>query len=377
MTGPSTHLAHIEDLPYLEGKNGLSRTITYFNGLLKTLAGHSASKVNISVKFDGSPAIFFGRDAKGQFFVATKGILAKEPKLNYSVQDIRKNHPDPELQRIMETALTHLAHIIPKGDKTVWQGDYLYASADLKIQDIDGEELLTFTPNTITYAVPQQSHLGKMIRMSAMGIVVHTSYKDLSMTGKKFAPKLTFGSSLSVWVTTPEFQDVSGSATLTKGESEIVDNMVAKLSSLQTAIGPSLIELVTSSQLSGAILKWTNKMVRAGKDISQFSHADWKKAMLDNLEAELKQSKLGLERLSRLRKSPDLNKLLQFQNITVLVKKIFLKKLDSSTGLAKTFIQDKEGFKVTTPEGYVAIDHTGRAIKLVDRLNFSRLNFEN
>jgi hypothetical protein len=56
------------------------------------------------------------------------------------------------------------------------------------------------------------------------------------------------------------------------------------------------------------------------------------------------------------------------------VKGVFLKKLRKVNSVG-TFLETPEGFKVTSPEGFVAVDKMGSAVKLVDRLEFSRANF--
>ena len=65
-----------------------------------------------------------------------------------------------------------------------------------------------------------------------------------------------------------------------------------------------------------------------------------------------------------------------FQNLLVDAKMLIVKKLNSVKGLTDTFIKTSNGFKVTNPEGYVAIDRvSGGAVKLVDRMEFSFNNF--
>jgi len=58
----------------------------------------------------------------------------------------------------------------------------------------------------------------------------------------------------------------------------------------------------------------------------------------------------------------------------ITAKNILVKKLDK-VGQIGTFFQTDDGYQVTSPEGYVAVDRIGNAVKLVDRLTFSRRNF--
>jgi hypothetical protein len=72
----------------------------------------------------------------------------------------------------------------------------------------------------------------------------------------------------------------------------------------------------------------------------------------------------------------NLTQIITFQNLLVDAKMQIVKKLNSVKGLTDTFIKTSNGFKVTNPEGYVAIDRiSGGAVKLVDRMEFSFNNF--
>ena len=72
----------------------------------------------------------------------------------------------------------------------------------------------------------------------------------------------------------------------------------------------------------------------------------------------------------------NLTLVLTFHNLLVDAKMQIVKKLNSIKGLTDTFIKTDNGFKVTNPEGYVAIDRvSGGAVKLVDRMEFSFNNF--
>ena len=72
----------------------------------------------------------------------------------------------------------------------------------------------------------------------------------------------------------------------------------------------------------------------------------------------------------------NLTMVLTFQNLLIDAKMQIVKKLNSVKGLTDTFIRTSNGYKVTNPEGYVAIDRvSGGAVKLVDRMEFSFNNF--
>src|SRR6056300_1594433 len=156
----NVHLEHLEDDIINRGSEGGVNAINFLKSVRDMLAGSSRAKVNMTVKWDGAPAIICGINPEnGKFFVGTKAVFNKTPKVNYTTGDIRRNHSG-ELANKLTIALRELSRL---GIQDVLQGDFLFSKSDLKIVKIDGENMITFTPNTITYAVPVDSSLGKRI----------------------------------------------------------------------------------------------------------------------------------------------------------------------------------------------------------------------
>ena len=187
----NTHLEHLEDDIINRGSAGGVNAINFLKSVRDMLAGHSGAKINTTVKWDGAPAIICGVNPEnGQFFVGTKSIFNKTPKINYTTADIRRNHS---------------GHLLFTNDK--------------KSASIDGEKMITFTPNTITYAVQSNSNIGKKIARAKMGIVFHTMYtgKDMKSLSASFGNVRGSGNS-RVWVASAEYKDDSGSITFTKSE---------------------------------------------------------------------------------------------------------------------------------------------------------------
>ena len=72
----------------------------------------------------------------------------------------------------------------------------------------------------------------------------------------------------------------------------------------------------------------------------------------------------------------DIHKFYILYLLVIDMKLVLMNKLQRLSMLTDTFIENEDGtFSVTEPEGYVAVDHDGSAVKIVDRLEFSRLNF--
>ena len=177
--GQNTHLEHLEDSIIDRGSKGGKDAVMFLKSIKKMLTGNVGGRLNVTVKWDGAPAVFCGINPEnGKFFVGTKSIFNKTPKINYSTGDIRKNHSG-ELANKLTVCLRELSKI---GIKGILQGDLLFTKGDVKSQSIDEREYLTFTPNTITYAVDKDSAIGKRIARARLGIVFHTSYSGSKMS---------------------------------------------------------------------------------------------------------------------------------------------------------------------------------------------------
>jgi hypothetical protein len=184
------HLEHLEDELFNRGEAGVREAIAFLKSLTDMLKGNSKSPVDVTVKWDGAPAIFTGINPEnGKFFVATKSLFNKTPKINYTNADIDSNHSGGLADKL-KVALANLKGL---GITGVLQGDMLYTAGDISSQTIDGESMVTFTPNTITYAVPSGSDLSSKITGSQMGIVFHTTYSGDTIENLK----ASFGADVS------------------------------------------------------------------------------------------------------------------------------------------------------------------------------------
>ncbi len=177
------HMEHIEDLIFNEGVDGTRQAIFFLRDLRDMLSGHSKTSMKVTVKFDGAPALFAGIDPEdGKFFIAKKGLFNKEPKLYKSQKEI-SNDLSGDLKDKFSIAFKELSKLGIR--KNVYQGDLLFTKKDLSKSTIDGEKYLTFHPNTIVYAVPEKSDLGKKISKAEIGIAWHTVYQGRSIQDLK------------------------------------------------------------------------------------------------------------------------------------------------------------------------------------------------
>ena len=393
--GKNLHLEHLEDEILNFGVDGGRAALNFLRSLRDMLAGGARSSVNMTVKWDGAPAIFAGVEPEtGDFFVAKKSVFNVNPKL-YKTEAEIDDDLSGALNSKFKIALKEFSKLDIKG---VLQGDLMYTD-DLETQTIDGVKYITFQPNTIVYAVPVNSDLGKTILRSKVGIVWHTTY-----TGKKLQDmKASFGADISklnkvssVWMDDATYKDVSGKATFTEKETETITKVLSDVGkTFQKINGPKLraflkLQDSMTGTLAGASLKtYNNSKVRAGEKITNpAAHAKgYEKWVSDTIQKQIDKAKSekGKDKYRNIqqeyvrevkRHTVNLVQVITFQNLLVDAKMQIVKKLNSVKGLTDTFIRTPNGYKVTNPEGYVAIDRvSGGAVKLVDRLEFSFNNF--
>jgi len=382
----NTHMTHIEDKVLYGGVNGTRQAILALRSLRDMVAG--VKDGNVSVKWDGAPAVFAGTDPRdGKFFVAKKGIFNKSPKVYKTDSDI-DNDTSGDLNLKLKAALKYLPKI---GIKGVIQGDFLFGPGDLKTKKIKGKTYLTFHPNTIMYAIPSGTEAAKKAKSAKIGIVWHTTY-----TGKDFeSMKASYGVNISnfksgdVWSQDAMLRDMTN-FTMSKKDTEEVNAHLSNCGRIFNKIsGSTLRQLENDRKIAETIETFNNTFVRKGevigntkahvekliryiqqkfqKEIDKRKTEKGKAVQQKKLNEFLKffspQNKISLEMMFELQKSIVLAKL-KIINI--------LNRLNST----QTFLKTSDGYKVTGQEGYVAIDKLGGdAVKIVDRMEFSYANF--
>jgi hypothetical protein len=383
-----THLEHIEDIIITDGFDGGKAVIDYFRGLLVTLQGTSADSVKVSVKWDGAPAIVCGTHPEtGKFFVATKSAFAQNAKVNYTKNDVAKNHGTEELGQRLLKCLVHLKKLNIQG---VVQGDLLFVDDSIETKNFNNVPHITFTPNTITYAVPEDSDLGKQINAAKVGIIFHTTYNGdtlADMTASGGADTETYAQSPDVFFDNATYKDVSGSAKFTANETQKFMSSIEKLEKLLNNVPRNLSNLLGANKdFIPFFQMYINAMVRQGQlptNVNQFLQG-FEKFYITRMQdqiAGLKAQKALALRQDKIKGMPQfmtsirqpLQAMLTFYKSVQLLKDFILKKMNQAMTIG-SFAQTDSGLEVTDPEGFVAVDKTGSAVKLVDRLGFSRRN---
>jgi len=391
--GPNKHLTHLEELILTNGKEGATRAIQYLQALTEVLDSGTPKAVNTTVKYDGAPAVIVGVDPNGNFFVGSKSVFAKVPKMNYSINDIKQNHS--HAPGLVDKLIQTFVHFKGVNFNSTYQGDFLFDDEIKELNTIDGEEHVIFKPNTIVYAVPANSEEGQKIVKAKVGVVFHTEY-DVNLdeqgvprfTTKKFGVDVTnINPGPDVYVKDAYFESDAGYVTLTDEETNLVTSYI---NSANQALSNIDFDAASEKMLSN-INTYINTEIRGGdflgdSAVSFQKFVEWFTGRIDKQISTLK-SDAGIARASAAKDRllslvdtarEDILNIFEFQKTVKQAKDIFIQKYNNMMqGVSmKHYLFEPNGdLVVTEPEGYVAIDATGNAVKFVDRLEFSRANF--
>lgn len=335
-----------------------------------------------------SPALFCGTNPEnGRFFVGTKGVFAKNAKLNYTPEDIDRHYPNSGLNSKLKIALRELSKL---GIEGVLQGDMLYTTEDLQKKTINGKQYIIFQPNTIVYAVPIEN--SEKILASKIGIVFHTSYSGPTMEDMKasFTVNLSRMKKTSdVYYTDAEYKDTSGTINFNSEETKEITKVLSDAGKLFRKIDSQVLNsIVENSNYNLVIKTYNNTKVRSGEKITNTTlHTkgliNYTTERMQKEVDKVKQEKTKAVKRQAMDSTLDfmnsnfqqLKMIFDMQNLLVDAKEMIIRKLEKAKGVMDTFVQTENGYRVTQPEGFVAIDKIGNAVKLVDRLEFSRANF--
>jgi len=389
----NTHLEHLEDEIINNGTKGAKTSIEFLKSIKKMLQGGKGGS-SVSVKWDGAPAVFCGINPEnGKFFVGTKSIFNATPKINYTNADIKRNHGGALADKLI-IALKHLPKL---GIKGILQGDLLFTSSDKKTAVVDGQKSIVFTPNTITYAVPVVksgffgSSLYDNIKKAQIGIIFHTSYSGKTMKGLS----ASFGASVSGLKKNKSifFDDAmykqSADPGFSNAEETAFDNIIRMAEGSAYKAGAFIDKIKKDKgplSLGIQLKTFFNTYIRQGTKIEGTSRLvnNFEVYFRDRIKKEVASKKTAAAKqkyeeilevgMKILRPNKEG---LYFAIATYITmqsaKAVLLRKLNTIQSIG-SFLRTKSGYKVTNPEGYVAIKGSG-AVKLVDRLEFSQANF--
>jgi len=366
-----THLEHAEDHVINAGSAGYKHAVNTLNAVHKTLTGQRGG-ASVTEKYDGSPSIVFGHHPQtGKFFVASKSAFNKTPKINYTPEDIEKNHGHaPGLVHHLKNALEHLPKVTPS--KGVFQGDIMHSKESVK----KSAGKVNFTPNTLTYhAGADQSD---KIKNSKIGIAVHTGYegKDINSMKANYTPDL------SGFKHHPDVHQIDVGIDKEKAKASYTPKMQAKFqnhmdqaAAVSKTIKPSDYKKIEPH--TEHIKTYVNKTVREGTTPNShdlYSHIkdEHSKGIAKVKTQKAIETKTNTmnNQLAHVRANADtIDKVFQIHHHLQQAKDVQNHAL-FQTQKFKTSIDDTP----TKGEGFVAVVNN-RPTKIVDRAEFSRQNF--
>ena len=270
----NTHLEHLEDSILLDGQQGAKDAFMFLDELARVFTGAQKNNFKITTKWDGAPAVFCGThpDTK-KFFVGSKSVFNVNAKINYTAEDIDRNHGGSAgLAAKLKDCLKYLPEL---GIEGMAQGDLLFTD-DKEKKKINGTNCLIFQPNTITYCIPEADELYEKASKAKLGVVFHTSYSGKSMD----SVQASFGYDVSklndsrnVLVLSAETGQLGSDILLTQSEKsslvKLKTSSVKSLSNASSFLDEVAEQIKTKDQLViGTRLKiFFNKYVREGKKL--------------------------------------------------------------------------------------------------------------
>ena len=371
------HIHHAEDRPIFHGQEGFAHA----EGALMGAHHHMTQGLQsnkLTMKYDGSPAVVFGHHPEtGKFFVASKSAFNKTPKINYTPEDVDKNHGHaPGLAEKLKHSLDHLPKIAPKTG--VYQGDLMYSGKDVT-KNKDGSA--SFTPNTITYTA--KGDKAAAIHKSKLGVVIHTKYegdKLSSMSAHHNVDASDFGQHPDVYHHTADYD--SKGANYSQEAKDAFNHHMSQARMINSRGGAKMYKAIEKhGGEAGHLGTYINQTVRDGSTPTaeglQKHIADKYEKVVSKLKTEKsQQAKLAelSDHLKHIQKHADhYNNFLEMHGHLQSAKNHLVKSLEANEGSYAHAI----GGVASKPEGFV-YSHTHKGVteptKLVNRAEFARQN---
>ena len=382
------HLEHLEDEMLNYGSEGCAAAVSFLKELTKML-GHQDSAGFMQTKWDGAPSLICGTDPNtGMFFVGTKSVFAKNPKICYSPEDVDLYY-EGDLAEKLKFSLKYFSKLRMNG---IFQGDLLFTKSTLKRETIDGEQLYTFRPNTITYGIPVDHPIGQAAGRSQIGVVFHTHYSGTDFQSMQALAGANIEGSADALVVkndTPMHK-----VGFDRAEMVRFNNYISKIERMCGICGDFLDDLVNETGSTGDkkfhiatyLKQYFNNEIKNARSVNNVDEAVYELANFyhEKMSKELAKIKTAANLTKKRNLVYQSEKYLvdnvyKFKSLLALykemqaVKQMVIDKLDKLETF-RTFVQTDKGYKVTTPEGYV-MHKDGDMIKFVNRLEFAYNNF--
>jgi hypothetical protein len=358
---------HLEDLVIFQGTKGAKKAIASLKSMVQ--GGHE----NVTVKWDGSPAIIFGRNEDGEFILTDKsGFTAKGyDGKSTSAKDLESmlmarpgaSNPDKEKASNYKKFVGNMASIfdlyqkaVPKDFRGFFKGDLLYFTTP-PIKD----GYYTFTPQIVTYSVKADTDLGKRIGQSTTGIVLHREIDPEGNEGGLKNPDIMVGNSVMV------FPSVT-----VENPPQINKDSLKQLINLTNSQGPAIDKLLDPvvltdkkmKKFSDILYNYINSKVDTGL---QNLGKDFMKWLDTKPQISMKMKQKIIEHVKE--NMNGFTSLWQIVGKIQTVKDDIIKQLDNADTAVKSTTAGKPG-----GEGYVYAGPDGDMVKLVNRSEFTAAN---
>ena len=366
------HLDHVDETMFIGGDEAAAKALDLIE-----------SPYFITQKFDGAPSIFCGTDPEdGQFFVATKSVFNKTPKLYKTFESINDNEKGGKADKLCE-ALKWLPYLNIPTD-TVLQGDLLWTTGDHVYETFNDERFVTVHPNTLVYGRLAESDEGIAVRNAEIGIVFHTTYR-----GQKTLQNYqsTFGANTDnlterseIWVGDANY---SANYTLSGDTKTLIESVRKRIGQLDKIVQNE--NMIPSNMVGCSAKTYVNSFVRSGTCLSEMTVNDYREFVVEKHVAAM--DKLVTESAIDKRKSQlrMFNQQIReasdayadaFEAVAIMgfLKENILSALNGNNTL-NIFVKTKDGLQEANTEGYVFVGQDGSGVKVVDRSEFSHFNF--
>lgn len=381
------HMIHCEDL-VLKGERAFHFGLDALYEEVKRLNGQESS-FKITAKWDGAPAIVAASDFHKDKFVALKHSWDKG-KVYRSIQEIEDIYKEgrPELSEKLTTLFNKLDEIKIPADQ-IWMGDFMFSHKDLQVMDIDGEDWITFRPNTLVYAVPNDnSAFAESIRKADIGIVWHTKY-----TGPDFSNlQISFNVSVDDLNKVDSIFQIDGRlnrvpvSLFTEEEydriTEMLEDIEDRFNGIISNYKDEYERIISDEKVCQILDRYRNILIRQGKETATYEGLKEHIENLAQADIESKRTERGkkstAERWEAIKEAlvPELlDKIYDLQGWMVAVKEILISKENGLQTIKSFYLTRNSGIIPAAGEGYAVSDPNGNIQKFVSRLGFSAANF--
>jgi hypothetical protein len=359
ITEAKGHLDHPEDLIFLDGTQGASRAVQASVDTVKNPA-------TVTIKWDGYPALIFGRGTNGKFSIMDKHMFNKKDLSGRQVFSPEQFVQYDQARGVDRSGLHQLiAEIWPgleKSDRSkgYYWGDLLFSQP---LQDQNGMYKFKANPNGIAYTVEANSEVGQLFKGKQAAIVVHQFIPPNAATTDEASPldggigSLKNNSNVAI---------VPAKMPITP-KLKISSKLVNKAQSDIKKYGPAVDQLLTTAPQAattfrGLFTTYINKKIVAG-DLNNlvdgfmeyFNSRPMTDAMKAKLTQHLEANKAGLVGAFTIWAS--------LYQLKMAIVDQLNKAAEASP--VKGYLQDG----TQTQEGFVS-----NGLKFVDRMGFSRQN---